>query len=129
MHSCAYLLSDQVVAETAARYSHNRPRLDDVSRRAIVSASRPHAPAADCGHSRAKSPVTADAAETTEDVLWLALCAAPEEGNDVSELLRITDGSARSSTGICGHTPKRAALSGSAGDAGVCGGPRIGHRE
>jgi hypothetical protein len=39
---------------------------------------------------RANSPATGDAAETTGDALWLALCAAPEEGTDIAELMRIT---------------------------------------
>ena len=86
----AYLLSDQVVAATAARYSHNRPRLDDVSRQAADSASRPHPPSADSGPAPANSPATAGAPETTADPLWLALCAAPEEGSDIAELMRIT---------------------------------------
>lgn len=86
----AYLLSDEVVAARAARYAPNRPRLDDMSRRAIHSASRPHAPSADGGHARAHSPAAADAAETADDALWLALCAAPEEGTEIAELMRIT---------------------------------------
>jgi hypothetical protein len=77
----AYLLSDEVVAATAAHYSHNRPRLDDVSRQAIYSASRPHAPSPDSGPAQANSPATGDAAETTDDALWSALCAAPQEGS------------------------------------------------
>jgi len=39
----AYLLTDQVVAETAAHYAPYRPRLDETSLRAIESASRPDA--------------------------------------------------------------------------------------
>jgi hypothetical protein len=86
----AYLLTDQAVTETAAYYAHNRPRLDDVSQRAINTASRPHTPSADNGHAPANSPATADAAETTDDTLWPALCAAPAEGTDIAELMRIT---------------------------------------
>jgi DNA segregation ATPase FtsK/SpoIIIE-like protein len=86
----AYLLSDQVVAATAAHYAHNRPRLDDVSRQAADSASRPHPPSAGSGPEPAKSPATAGAPETTDDPLWLALCAAPEEGSGIAELMRLT---------------------------------------
>jgi hypothetical protein len=86
----AYLLSDEVVAATAANYAPNRPRLDDISRHAIHSASRPHAPSADSGHARANSAATAGATETAGDALWLALCAAPEEGAEIAELMRIT---------------------------------------
>jgi hypothetical protein len=86
----AYLLTDEVVAATAAHYAANRPRLDDVSRRAIDSASRHPAPSGDSRQAHANSRPTADTPETTDDALWLALCAAPEEGTDVGELMRIT---------------------------------------
>ena len=86
----AYLLSDEVVAATAAHYAHNRPQLDDVSRRAIDSAHRPNAASEKSGPAPANQGATADAPEATEDVLWLALCAAPEEGTDIAELMRIT---------------------------------------
>jgi hypothetical protein len=48
---------------------------------------------ADCEDSesvRANSRTTTDAPETIGDALWLELCAAPEEGTDVGELMRIT---------------------------------------
>jgi hypothetical protein len=83
----AYLLSDDVVAATAAHYAQGRPRLDDVSRRAVDFA-RP--PSADSGPAPGNSPPTAHAPETTGDALWLALCAAPDEGTDIGELMRIT---------------------------------------
>jgi DNA segregation ATPase FtsK/SpoIIIE-like protein len=86
----AYLLSDQDVAATAAHFALNRPRLDDVSQRAIDAASRPYAPSEKSVSVPANTPVTADALETTDDVLWLALCAAPQEGTDIAELMRIT---------------------------------------
>lgn len=86
----AYLLSDQVVAATAAHYTHNRPRLDDVSRQAADFANRPDTTSANSGPAPANPPATAHAAETTDEALWLALCAAPEEGTDVSELMRVT---------------------------------------
>jgi FtsK/SpoIIIE family len=86
----AYLLSDDAVAATAAHYAHYRPRLDDVSRRAADSPRRPHAPSGDSGPAPANSRATADAAETTDDALWQALCAAPEHGSDIGELMRIT---------------------------------------
>jgi len=86
----AYLLSDEAVAATAAHYAHSRPRLDDVSRRAIDSASRPYAPSEKSGPAPANPKATADAPEKTDDALWLALYAAPEEGTDVAELMRIT---------------------------------------
>ena len=32
----------------------------------------------------------ADARETADDALWVALCQAPEEGTEIGELMRIT---------------------------------------
>ena len=86
----AYLLTDQVVAETAAYYAHYRPRLDETSRRAIESASRPDAPSGNAGPAASDSPETADVRETADDALWVALCQAPEEGTEIGELMRIT---------------------------------------
>ena len=84
----ACLLTGEVVAATAAEYAKYRPRLDETSRRAIESADRPHAPSAASGP--ADSPDTADARETTGKALWLAFCQAPDEGTDVTDLMRIT---------------------------------------
>ena len=86
----AYLLTDQVVAETTAHYSPHRPPLDETSRRAIESASRPDAPSGHTGPAATDSPETADAQETANDTLWIALCQAPEEGTEIGELMRIT---------------------------------------
>ena len=83
----AYLVTDEVVADTAAHYSGIRPVLDEESRRAIDYAR----------WSRVQSPVSAPDSEETEEVretrdsaLWQALCAAPPEGWATSELMRIT---------------------------------------
>jgi hypothetical protein len=84
----ACLLTGEVAAPAGAHYASDRPRLDETSRRAIQSAARPHAPSADSGP--AGSPDTADARETTGTALWLALCQAPHEGTDVTELIRMT---------------------------------------
>jgi hypothetical protein len=86
----AYLLTDQVVTETAAHYASHRPELDRESRRAIVAASRRPGPSRDSGPATGNSQTQPDVPETTDDALWLALCAAPPEGTDVSELMRIT---------------------------------------
>jgi hypothetical protein len=86
----AYLLTDQVVTETAANYAPGRPRLDDISRQAIDCASRAYLPSMDSGYAPAHGRATADAAEPANDPLWAALCGAPEEGIDVAELMRIT---------------------------------------
>jgi hypothetical protein len=76
------------VAAGAAHYANDRPRPGETSRRAIDSADRPHAPSADS--EPAGSPDTADARETTGTALWLALCQAPDDGADVTGLMRMT---------------------------------------
>jgi hypothetical protein len=86
----AYLLTDQVVTETAAYYAGCRPVLDVGSRRAIDSARRPHAPAWDSGAVTPHSHPPEGRRETADDALWRALCAAPADGSEISELMRIT---------------------------------------
>jgi hypothetical protein len=78
-----YLLTDQVVAATAARYANDRPRLDEASRRAIDSASRLDPPP------RHNEPAAPNSTDTTDNALWLALCQAPDEGTEIGELMRI----------------------------------------
>ena len=79
-----YLLTDQVVAATAVRYSNDRPRLDEASLRAIDSASRPDPPSAH------NEPAAPDSTDTVDNALWLALCQAPDEGTEIGELMRMT---------------------------------------
>jgi S-DNA-T family DNA segregation ATPase FtsK/SpoIIIE len=83
----AYLLTDEVVAGTAARYASNRAALDEESRRAVDSASRPQPPSWD---SEPKAVDPQETRDTTGNALWLALCVAPDEGSEISELMRIT---------------------------------------
>jgi hypothetical protein len=82
------LLTGEVAAAAAAHYANDRPQLDETSRRAFESADRPHPPSADSGP--AGSPDTADAPETAGTALWLPPCQAPDNGTDVTELMRIT---------------------------------------
>jgi len=86
----AYLLTDEVVAYTAAHYSGIRPMLDEESRRAIDYARRTRAQTPDSAPAAGSSPETADEREATDSALWQALCAAPPEGWATSELMRIT---------------------------------------
>ncbi len=83
----ACLLTGEV-ATAAVHHASYRPRLDETSRRAIQSAARPHAPSADSGP--AGSPDTADPRETAGTAPWLALCQAPDDGTDVTDLMRMT---------------------------------------
>jgi DNA segregation ATPase FtsK/SpoIIIE-like protein len=90
----AYLLTDQAVADTAARYAGQRPELDDTSQRAMQTG--PATPAADPARDTGPSDPAPSGADpggteaTADDALWLALCVAPDEGTDVAELLRVT---------------------------------------
>ena len=86
----AYLLTDEVVAYTAAHYSGIRPVLDEESRRAIDYTRRSRAQSPDSAPAAGSSPETADERETTDSALWQALCEAPAEGWATSELMRIT---------------------------------------
>jgi len=83
----ACLLTGEAAA-AAPHYAHDRPRLEETSRRVIESADRPPAPSADSGP--ADSPDTADARETAGTARWLALCQAPDDGTDVTDLMRMT---------------------------------------
>ena len=90
----AYLLTDQAVTDTAARYTGQRPELDDTSQRAMQTAPATPAtdPSSETGPSDSAPPnADTDSAEASaDDALWLALCLAPDEGTDVAELLRVT---------------------------------------
>jgi S-DNA-T family DNA segregation ATPase FtsK/SpoIIIE len=89
-----YLVSDQAVSETAAHYADERPELDEVSRRAISTATEPEPvtePAGVSDPADACRPEPSQPEETTpEGALWLALCLASEDGADVGELMRVT---------------------------------------
>jgi DNA segregation ATPase FtsK/SpoIIIE-like protein len=87
----AYLVTDQAVTETAAHYANNRPALDAESRRAIDSARRRATPPSGSRPTETNPMATQDEQGPEEDnALWLALCNAPAEGLEVSELMRIT---------------------------------------
>ncbi len=89
----AYLVTDQDVAETAARHATSRPQLDEVSRGALKPASSPRADWNENGtganQENLEEPSGSDAADPGE-TLWFALCMAPDEGIGIGELMRIT---------------------------------------
>ena len=88
----AYLLTDQVVTDTAARYASKRPALDEESQRAILGPINHHA-VAESDSSEDYDSAHIDASPTTtnaEETLWLALCMAPDEGAEIGELMRVT---------------------------------------
>ncbi len=91
----AYLLTDQAVTDTAARYAANRPHLDTQSRRAILDAAN-----ARPGHDENPADPESDSPGTDQpsgrpptiagQTLWTALRTAPQEGIGVGDLMRIT---------------------------------------
>jgi hypothetical protein len=90
----AYLLTDQVVAETAARYSGQRPELDAESRRAILAVANARPVQQDDAPANGDTPTVnqpgASQSTTAEDALWIALCIAPGEGAGIGHLIRAT---------------------------------------
>ena len=91
----AYLLTDQVVADTAAHYAGNRPELDQESQRAIIASSNPRPSregnsAGDSGSPDAGQSASADGHDSRRRAMAGALCMAPEEGTEIGELMRIT---------------------------------------
>jgi hypothetical protein len=89
----AYLVTDDDVARTVDRTVHRRPALDDVSRAALHhdAAAEPapwylRNPHRDVG----EPDNTPDDSDTTtpEGALWAALCAAPEDGADIADLMQ-----------------------------------------
>lgn len=90
----AYLVTDDDVARTTARYGWDRPQLDSVSRGALHQIPAPAEPVPwylvnshrDGGEPEGTPDAYAPA--TQEDALWVALCDAPDEGADIAELMR-----------------------------------------
>jgi hypothetical protein len=91
----AYLLTDQLVSDTAARYANSRPDLDQESQCAIravndLPESTAHDPASDIRSDTAQSAGSDSMPSSADDALWFALCVAPDEGTDVGELMHLT---------------------------------------
>ena len=99
----AYLLTDQAVADTAARFASQRPELDEVSRLAIggrhATAETP--PPAEPGPDAPDGPSGDSDSENQPDnhgepgnppeaVLWAALSLAPDDGVSVPDLMIMT---------------------------------------
>jgi len=92
----AYLVTDDDVARAATRYTDGRPQLDAVSRGAIHPGRTEAEPApwylTDPHRDAGEPGGGSDTYDTTtpEGALWLALCAAPDEGADIAELMRLS---------------------------------------
>lgn len=89
----AYLMTDEIVRDTAVRHAERRPPLDEISVAALRDGPRatdetptagpPALPAAG-RHARK------DAQQRADDALWAALVEAPEAGAALDELLAAT---------------------------------------
>jgi S-DNA-T family DNA segregation ATPase FtsK/SpoIIIE len=79
----AYLVTDEIVAETAERHASLRPHLDEISSNAMRSASQASAPPA-------VAAPTAEEAGPPEELLWAALSLAPDNGTTVLDLMQYT---------------------------------------
>ena len=75
----AYLVTDQMVAETSALHSQIPRELDEISRNAMLAPPEP-----------GLQPQYGNQHQAPEETLWLALCSAPEEGWEIGDLKRIT---------------------------------------
>ena len=103
----AYLVTDDDVTDTVARYAATRPQLDSISRLALAAGSPPPAPQPPryteprsprrqtrrCRHRRTAPP--ADGQQDPDAILRRALSAAPAEGVPVSDLITVTGMSRR----------------------------------
>jgi S-DNA-T family DNA segregation ATPase FtsK/SpoIIIE len=93
----AYLVTDQVVADTASWYAELRPPLDEVSRRAIEQQADERRPgtSADDRVGPAVAPAedvrrTDGAEDAPEAILWAALSLALDDGVTVPDLMTAT---------------------------------------
>ena len=75
----AYLVTDQMVAETSALHSQIPRQLDEVSRNAMLAAPAQGFP-----------PQYRNPGQSPEEALWNALRAAPGEGWEIGELMSLT---------------------------------------
>lgn len=82
----AYLLTDQTVANTAAQYAETRPDLDELSRDTMLADERQSTIEVNTADEQ-----PADTGTSPENALWVALCAAPDEGWNIGELMRFTE--------------------------------------
>jgi hypothetical protein len=96
----AYLVTDDDVARVTAYYGPRRPQLDPVSHGALNPGPATAGPVpwylidrtgdAQSDPDEPDVPVSGPDTVTPEGALWAALCAVPEDGADVAELMRMT---------------------------------------
>jgi len=75
----AYLVTDQMVAETSALHSQTPRELDEISRNAMLAATEP-----------VFQPQYGNPGQSPDEALWAALRDAPEEGWEIGDLMHIT---------------------------------------
>jgi S-DNA-T family DNA segregation ATPase FtsK/SpoIIIE len=87
----AYLVTDETVSATSALHAQIRRQLDSISRNAMLS-NRPEMTtfAAPDYLDEDSYEVSTEIPPTPVETLWLALCAAPDEGLGIEELMRET---------------------------------------
>jgi S-DNA-T family DNA segregation ATPase FtsK/SpoIIIE len=92
----AYLVTDNDVTRIAAHYGPRRPQLDEVSRAALNLGPANAEPVpwylknATRVADEPEAAPDSSGSSSLADVLWEALCDAPESGADVAELMRAT---------------------------------------
>jgi FtsK/SpoIIIE family len=85
----AYLVTDEVVADTASRYADHRPPLDEVSQQALED--RHGDPSTGDPADSPSEPESGNSAEDApEAILWAALSLAPDDGSTVPDLMDVT---------------------------------------
>jgi S-DNA-T family DNA segregation ATPase FtsK/SpoIIIE len=87
----AYLITDDDVREAVARCSAARPELDQISDDAVFAGLRSQPPASGPGTRSdpgEREGTPGAGASTSEGALWAALCATPEDGTDIADLMR-----------------------------------------
>lgn len=90
----AYLLTDETVSQTATQNAHDRPRLDEISQRALDEREdRRDVPTSATG--AAHEAVPEEIADVSSVRLHRALDTAPDSGVSISELVKITNLSRR----------------------------------
>jgi hypothetical protein len=91
----AYLVTDEAVAETASHHAPLRPRLDEVSLRALAERPYSHPEATRDSEPGPNASVHEGDGFGPDALLWASLCAAPEEGVFIADLVTVTGMSQR----------------------------------
>lgn len=85
-----YLLTDDIVQDTAARHAERRPALDPVSMSALNDATTRTHTVVPASVEPTGRHVRKDAPQKADEALWEVLTAAPDEGAALSDLIAAT---------------------------------------